>query len=496
MAFSGSKAQWNHKVERGRGWNSGALVDGPTSYAKWGVAAIASPEAGGTVNGEAVFVASFDKDTASPSCTLTAAPGGGYVFVSWTEAGPSPEGGPSAEGGGQGAGGATQASTDNPYTFEVESDRELTANFEPAPAGECTVTFENWDGTVLQSGKVAKGEVPKYAGDEPTRPATAQCEYLFVGWEPEVGPVTGDATYTAKYDEAPRHYSVIWRNYDGTEFYRDVKVPYGTMPKYEGPTPTRPSDEQYAYEFAGWEPAIAAVTGDAVYTAKYTAVPRGTYRAASGEGSAYVEGSGAPLAFTFERTVDPEMAFAHFTGILVDGKAVPRKDASGKANWTARSGSVIVELQPSYLATLPAGAHTISALFDDGDPASADFKVSPAPAPVTHTVAFDANGHGKAPGSQTVEHGGKAKRPANPTADGWTFGGWYTDKACKEAYDFSKPVTEDITLYAKWTRKSSSGASGASPKTGDPLAGAFATALALAAASALALAASRRRRRG
>ena len=111
-----------------------------------------------------------------------------------------------------------------------------------------------------------------------------------------------------------------------------------------------------------------------------------------------------------------------------------------------------------------------------------------------HTVTFDANGHGKAPDAQTVEHGEKAKKPANPTADGYTFGGWYKDKACKEAYDFSAPVTEDVTLYAKWTKKSSSG-SGTSPKTGDPLAGAFAVALALAAASALALAASRRMRR-
>jgi len=118
------------------------------------------------------------------------------------------------------------------------------------------------------------------------------------------------------------------------------------------------------------------------------------------------------------------------------------------------------------------------------------------PAPVaTHTVTFDANGHGKAPDAQEVEHGKKAKRPTSPTADGYTFGGWYTDKDCKDAYDFSAPVTSDITLYAKWTKKSSSG-SGTSPKTGDPTGGAFALALALAAVSGLALALSRRRSRG
>jgi uncharacterized repeat protein (TIGR02543 family) len=111
-----------------------------------------------------------------------------------------------------------------------------------------------------------------------------------------------------------------------------------------------------------------------------------------------------------------------------------------------------------------------------------------------HTVAFDRNGHGTAPDAQEVVHGEKAKRPKDPTADGYTFGGWYTDKDCKNAYNFSTPVTGDITLYAKWTAKSSSKSS-TSPKTGDPLGGALAIALALAAASALALAVSRRRTR-
>ncbi|MBQ2680797.1 MAG: hypothetical protein IJF97_02555, partial [Eggerthellaceae bacterium] len=246
---------------------------------------------------------------------------------------------------------------------------------EAAPS-ECTVTFENWDGTVLQSGKVAKGEVPKYAGDEPTRPATAQCEYLFVGWEPEVVAVTGDATYTAKYDEVPRLYSVIWRNYDGTEFYRDVKVPYGTMPKYEGAEPTRPSDEQYTYAFSGWTPDVAAVTGDATYTAKFTATPKLAYNFVSGAGGTWTQGSSTPMVFKIERTIDSETTINHFTGVLMDGKAVPEKDASGNANWTAKSGSVIVELQPSYLATLSVGKHTVTVTFDDTDPVSADFTVS------------------------------------------------------------------------------------------------------------------------
>ena len=85
--------------------------------------------------------------------------------------------------------------------------------------------------------------------------------------------------------------------------------------------------------------------------------------------------------------------------------------------------------------------------------------------PDTYTVTFDANGHGTAPAAQTVEDGKTATKPADPTASGWTFKGWYKDKDCKNAFDFSTPITGNITLYAKWTQNS--GGQDQSPKTGD-----------------------------
>ena len=83
----------------------------------------------------------------------------------------------------------------------------------------------------------------------------------------------------------------------------------------------------------------------------------------------------------------------------------------------------------------------------------------------TYTVTFDANGHGTAPASQTVEHGKAATKPANPTESGWTFKGWYTEAACTNAFDFATAITGDVTLYAKWTQNS--GGSPGSPQTGD-----------------------------
>lgn len=40
---------------------------------------------------------------------------------------------------------------------------------------------------------------------------------------------------------------------------------------------------------------------------------------------------------------------------------------------------------------------------------------------------------------------------ADPTCSGYTFQGWYTDAAGTAANDWSAPVTEDLTRYAKWT---------------------------------------------
>ena len=68
-----------------------------------------------------------------------------------------------------------------------------------------------------------------------------------------------------------------------------------------------------------------------------------------------------------------------------------------------------------------------------------------------YTVAFDANGHGTAPRSQTVIFNTMVDRPDDPVASNYRFGGWYTESSCINAYDFSTPVAQDITLYAKWT---------------------------------------------
>ena len=69
-----------------------------------------------------------------------------------------------------------------------------------------------------------------------------------------------------------------------------------------------------------------------------------------------------------------------------------------------------------------------------------------------HRVKFDVRG-GSVIGDQTPASGSTVTRPANPTREGYSFAGWYTDEACTEAYDFGAPVVADMTLYAKWVKK-------------------------------------------
>lgn len=72
------------------------------------------------------------------------------------------------------------------------------------------------------------------------------------------------------------------------------------------------------------------------------------------------------------------------------------------------------------------------------------------------TVVFNSNGGSACNTKFVATADGKLVKPADPTRDGYTFGGWYTDEACTRAYDFATPVTADLTLYAKWTKNATS----------------------------------------
>ncbi len=153
-----------------------------------------------------------------------------------------------------------------PAIASVTGDATYTATFSQS-VRSYTVTFKNGD-DVLQSDVLEYGSMPEYRGETPTKAADAQYTYTFREWTPGLSTVRGDATYTATFSQSVRSYTVTFKN--GDDVLQSGLVEYGQMPAYTGLTPTKASTAQYTYNFNGWTPAVASVTGDATYTAIFS----------------------------------------------------------------------------------------------------------------------------------------------------------------------------------------------------------------------------------
>lgn len=75
--------------------------------------------------------------------------------------------------------------------------------------------------------------------------------------------LSGDTTLTATWKQGT--YTVTW-DVDGTTTSETYTT--GQTPTFKGST-GKASDDQYAYSFTGWSPAVSAVTGNQTYTAQY-----------------------------------------------------------------------------------------------------------------------------------------------------------------------------------------------------------------------------------
>ena len=151
-----------------------------------------------------------------------------------------------------------------PEVAPVESNTTYTATYD-ATVKEYEITWLSDDDSVIDTTSVAYGDTPALA--TPTKAATAQYTYEFAGWTPAVVAVTGTATYKATFTPVLRSYTVTWKDDDGTTLGTDT-VAYGSTPSRADPS--KAATAQYTYTFTGWSPAVAAVTGDATYTATYS----------------------------------------------------------------------------------------------------------------------------------------------------------------------------------------------------------------------------------
>lgn len=120
--------------------------------------------------------------------------------------------------------------------------------------GTQTVTFLDWDGTVLSEQQVALGG----AAEPPQNPTREG--YTFVGWDKDFTGITGDLTVNAVYQI--NRYSVTFLDWDGTTLdTQEVEYLSGA---------TAPQDPiREGYFFLGWDKDFSSVTDDLTVTAVY-----------------------------------------------------------------------------------------------------------------------------------------------------------------------------------------------------------------------------------
>ena len=136
-----------------------------------------------------------------------------------------------------------------------------------------TVSFKNYDGTLLYETYVEAGKTATYMGPTPTREEDAERTYTFKGWDHSLENITEDLICVAQYNETLKpvtiYYKVTFKNYDGT-ILQEVNVEEGKNATYTGATPTRTNTPEFTYTFTGWDGSLENITADCVRIAQYS----------------------------------------------------------------------------------------------------------------------------------------------------------------------------------------------------------------------------------
>lgn len=163
----------------------------------------------------------------------------------------------------------------------VTGNQTYTATWLPAPPETYTITFKNYDGTVLKKANgtddavytVTADGTPIYDGTTPTKTVNEgkEYEYAFTGWKPTLAPATTNATYVAQFSEKAKTYTINFYNEDD-EILKTENLAWGATP-----TPPAVSKTETGYTFtyvwkntADATKSIESVKGAADYKPVFT----------------------------------------------------------------------------------------------------------------------------------------------------------------------------------------------------------------------------------
>uniref|UniRef100_UPI00188DD096 InlB B-repeat-containing protein n=1 Tax=Aliidiomarina indica TaxID=2749147 RepID=UPI00188DD096 len=242
-----------------------------------------------------------------------------------------------------------------------------------------TVTFQDHDGTVLDTQSVEHGS----GATAPTDPV--RTGYTFTGWDASFAEITNDLTVTAQY--TINSYTVTFQNHDGTEL--------STQSVEHGSAATAPADPtRTGYTFTGWDPSdFSEITGALTVTAQYAI---NTYT----------------------------VTFQDHDGTVLDTQSIEHGSAATAPTDPSRTGYTFTGWDPSDFTEIT-GALTVTAQY----------------AINTYTVTFQDH-DGTVLDTQSIEHGSAATAPTDPSRTGYTFTGW-------DPSDFSE-ITGDLTITAQY----------------------------------------------
>ncbi len=135
-----------------------------------------------------------------------------------------------------------------------------------------TVTFHDYDGTVLDTQSVDYGS-GAIEPTQPTRDGDAEHSYTFDHWDVAFNYITEDLIVTAVYTESVNTFVVSFYDYDGALIISEI-IAYGS----DGQPPLNPfreSDATNAYTFIGWDTDFTNITSNLDVHAMYMPVPLG-----------------------------------------------------------------------------------------------------------------------------------------------------------------------------------------------------------------------------
>ncbi len=222
-------------------------------------------------------------------------------------------------------------------------------------APEYTVTFKDYDGTVLDTQTVTQGKGAT-APTAPAREGNAQYSYTFKEWDADFSAVTSDLTVTAVYTQTVNNYKVEFVDFDGAVLSTQ-QVEYGSGAK----APENPTRE--GYTFKEWDKEFTNITEDttvnALYTKNQTKVNTGSLRVRVSGGSGFtisVNGSAAR----------PQGASYHNSRIEIGSAVTVASLASSDQKfmgWVNSMNGVLLSSDPVY-TFVATGNDSINALYN------------------------------------------------------------------------------------------------------------------------------------